>query len=90
MSHNQKNEVIELTDTQQNPGAVRGQDWTVRKYSDPIAQPFHGQHGDSSSELAGLLSESDKHGKPALTGKGAPRPTQPGHSGPPYMKSPRS
>ena len=84
MSHNQ---VIELTDTQQNPGAVRGQDWTVRKYSDPITEPFHGQRGDSPAEFAELMAESDKHGKPALTGHGAPAQPRPDDAGRPPLRS---
>ena len=39
-------EPIELTPSQIDSGLVRPEDFPVRKYDDPLAEPFHGQSTD--------------------------------------------
>lgn len=53
---NQKNELIELTPQQSNPGSARATDFEVRPYS-PMATPFHNQRGRTKAEQARMIRE---------------------------------
>lgn len=47
---------IELTKTQVDNYLVRPEDFTVRKYDDPLAEPFHGQ---GSNDVEAQARSSD-------------------------------
>jgi hypothetical protein len=56
------NEKIELSNTQQNPGAAKPEDFTVNE-----VQPFGGQNGDSRAERRRLMQiRATKRRKPYI------------------------
>lgn len=55
---NDKDQLIELTEGQQNPGLAMPTDFVVRSYSEELSQPFHGQCGDSETEYNALLPQN--------------------------------
>lgn len=57
-SNAEQSQLIELTQTQQNPGAARPSDFKVEDRDG-------GQHGDTKAERAALLAEADSDGKSA-------------------------
>jgi hypothetical protein len=50
-----KNEKVELSENQQNPGLARPEDFKVNPPDANESYPFHGQRGDSKRECAALL-----------------------------------
>jgi hypothetical protein len=60
----EQNEKIELTPTQQNPGACKATDWTVE--DNATSTQTSGQRGDTKRERRGLLAEIDEDGKSKL------------------------
>jgi hypothetical protein len=66
--------LIELTEAQQNPGLARAEDFEVIDGGAPMAEPFHGQHGDSRAEYKRLLAQRDQDGK---SKPGSARPDRP-------------
>jgi hypothetical protein len=54
----EKNELVSLTDQQERPYLSKPEDFKVRKYDDPISQPFNGSCGESEAEYRQLLKES--------------------------------
>jgi len=65
---------IELTSTQQNPGAAKPEDFTVTKAEIPRPVPGHGQHGRTAREERDLYLEAA--GDP---GKSTPKATPDRH-----------
>jgi hypothetical protein len=60
----EQSQKIELTPTQQNPGACKATDWTVE--DNATSSQTHGQRGDSKAEFKRLLAEIDEDGKSKL------------------------
>ena len=59
-----KNEKIELSRNQQNPGLAKPEDFNVVESDDPAylgRLPFHGQCGDTPREYHRLLTEREKN-----------------------------
>lgn len=52
---------IQQTETQRDPYRARPEDFRVRAYSDPIAEPFHGQ-GRNDAEAEKRSREAFKRG----------------------------
>jgi hypothetical protein len=58
-SNKSQNQIIELTPSQENPGAARPTDFKIEPRDG-------GQYGDSLAERARLLAEADSDGKREL------------------------
>ena len=58
-NNREQSQKIELTPTQQNPGAARPEDFKIEARDG-------GQHGDSNAERAALLTEHEIDAKPSL------------------------
>ena len=58
-TNREQSQKIELTSTQQNPGAARPEDFIIEARDG-------GQHGDSKGERAALMAERDIDAKPTL------------------------
>jgi hypothetical protein len=58
-NNHEQSQKIELTHTQQNPGAARPEDFKIEARDG-------GQHGDSAAERAALLAEADDSAKSSL------------------------
>jgi len=58
-SNREQDQVIDLTLTQQNPGAAKASDFIIEDRDG-------GQHGDSKAERAALLAEADDDAKTSL------------------------
>lgn len=52
---NQKDELIQLSPQQSNPGSARASDFTVNQGPLPVAG--HGQHGQTRAEEARMIRE---------------------------------
>jgi hypothetical protein len=59
-TNQEQSQLIELTETQQNPGAARASDFVV-------ADRDGGQRGDTKAERASLLAEADSDAKSKLS-----------------------
>jgi hypothetical protein len=57
-NNREQSQKIELTPTQQNPGAARPEDFKIEARDG-------GQHGDSTAERAALLAEREIDAKPS-------------------------
>jgi hypothetical protein len=57
-SNREQSQKIDLTPTQQNPGAARAEDFKIEARDG-------GQHGDSTAERAALLAEREIDAKPS-------------------------
>jgi hypothetical protein len=86
MKSPQQDQVIQLTNAQQNPYLARPEDFPVSE-PDEIANlpvPFHGQCGDSTREYDQLLAvRASKAGKSKPTGRGLDLPTATDDAGEP-------
>jgi hypothetical protein len=59
LSNKEQSQLVELTETQQNPGAARPSDFKIEDRGP-------GQCGDTKAERAALLAEADNDGKSKL------------------------
>jgi hypothetical protein len=78
MNSPQQDQVIQLTDSQQNPYLARPEDFKISEPDDIASRsvPFHGQCGDTTREYNRLLAiRESKAGKSKVTGKGPELPT---------------
>jgi hypothetical protein len=78
MKSPEQDQIIQLTEGQQNPYLARPEHFTISE-PDQIASlpvPFHGQCGDTAREYKQLLAiRASKAGKSGVTGKGVDLPT---------------
>jgi hypothetical protein len=63
-NNREQSQKIELTPTQQNPGAARPEDFVVQARDG-------GQHGDTAAARAALLAEADNDAKSSLRERSA-------------------
>jgi hypothetical protein len=77
MSQSEKNELVEQSDFQLDPGSALGRDFEILspEAASALKQPFHGQCGDSDAEYNRLMKEAESTSKGPFLG-GAPRPTK--------------
>ena len=59
LSNKEQSQLVELTETQQNPGAARPSDFKIEDRGP-------GQCGDTKAERAALLAEADNDAKSSL------------------------